>query len=328
MSEAAFPAVRFEAISVAFGGVVALHDVNLDVAAGDLCVLVGPSGSGKSTMLRLVNRVAEPLRGRVLVRGEDVSSQDAATLRRSIGYVIQSVGLFPHRNVTDNIATVPRLLGWPRERIAERVRAMLALVHLDERSFAHRYPAELSGGQAQRVGLARALAGDPSILLMDEPFGAVDPIVRRDLRSELRRIHGETGKTILLVTHDPAEALELATRIVVLKEGRIAAMGRPLDLAGGGAAGEDSVGERVGSEGFVRDLFGGEVLSLQRLRFTPVSAVMDAALAPSAPTIAAGATLRQALTRMIARRSTILSVMEADGPVGSVTIETLVERHQ
>ncbi len=246
-------------------------------------MLVGPSGSGKSTLLRLVNRLVDPTSGRVLVRDADVATLDPAPLRRSIGYVIQSIGLFPHRTVADNVATVPRLLGWPKEKIAARVAEMLDLVHLGGAAFANRAPAELSGGQAQRVGLARALAGDPDILLMDEPFGAVDPITRQDLRAELKRIHAETGKTILLVTHDPVEALELATQIVVLRRGRVVAAGSPLDLT------------EADGDAFVRDLFGGEALALRRLRFTRVGDVM---------TCRAGARPRRrsTLTRRSAKR--------------------------
>jgi osmoprotectant transport system ATP-binding protein len=318
VTEATAPAaIRLEGVSVAFGPVPALQDVDLAVEAGDLAVLVGPSGSGKSTLLRSVNRLVDPVRGRVLVRGRDVAGVDPAALRLSIGYVIQSVGLFPHRNVAHNIATVPRVLGWPKARIAERVAALMALVHLDP-GLAGRFPAELSGGQAQRVGLARALAADPDILLMDEPFGAVDPIVRRALRAELRRIHAETGKTVVLVTHDPVEALELATRLVVLREGRVAAAGPPAALT-------DADGDA-----FVRDLFGGETLALSRLRFTRVTEVMEPAQAApaGAPAIAPEATLREALARMIALRTPRLSVEGPSGPLGSVTLEALVERHR
>jgi osmoprotectant transport system ATP-binding protein len=338
---AAEPVVRLEDVSVAFGEVAALADIDLLVEAGDLAVLVGPSGSGKSTLLRLVNRLVEPVRGRVLVRGTDVRSGDPAALRRSIGYVIQSVGLFPHRDVAQNIATVPRLLGWSSDRIAERVAAMLDLVRLTEPGLARRYPAELSGGQAQRVGLARALAADPDILLMDEPFGAVDPIIRRELRGELRRIHAETAKTILLVTHDPVEALELATRLVVLREGRIAAAGRPVDLmagtdgspAGGGSdAAGASVRDRSGGsdagDAFVRDLFGGEAASLHRLRFTDVAAVMEPVPAPGAPTIALEANLREALNRMLTQRVPRLAVVGPGGPLGSLSLDAVVERHR
>lgn len=308
--------IDFDDVAVAFGSVAALEGVTLRVEPGALCVLVGPSGSGKSTLLRLVNRLIDPSRGRVLVRGEEVRGLDPAALRRSIGYVIQSVGLFPHRTVAENVATVPRLLGWRRDAIAARVDAMLDLVHLGPR-FRDRLPAELSGGQAQRVGLARALAGDPDILLMDEPFGAVDPIVRRDLRAELRRIHDETGKTILLVTHDPLEALELATQIVVLRRGRVVAAGTPFDLTG------------PGGEPFVRDLFGGEMLPVRRLRFTTVAAIMDPPTPEAGPAIDPEEPLFQALARMIDTRSPRLTVVNPEGgAVGSLSIEALLERHR
>jgi osmoprotectant transport system ATP-binding protein len=309
--------IAFETVSAAFGGTLALSEVTFTVARGELCVLVGPSGSGKSTLLRLVNRLVEPTRGRVLVRGRDVTTLEPAPLRRSIGYVIQSTGLFPHRNVADNVATVPRLLGWSSAAIESRVAEMLDLVHLDPAVFAKRFPAELSGGQAQRVGLARALAADPDILLMDEPFGAVDPIIRRDLRAELKRIHAKTGKTILLVTHDPVEALELATQIVVVRGGQVVAAGSPLDLTNGGG------------DAFTRDLFGGEALALRRLRFTSVADVMSAGEAAGAPTIGADATLREALARMIEAKTAHLSVTDAEGrQVGHLTVDALLERYR
>jgi osmoprotectant transport system ATP-binding protein len=309
--------IAFEHISVRFEAGRALSGVSVTVEPGALCVLVGPSGSGKSTLLRLVNGMVRPAAGRVLVRGTDVATLDPAPLRRSVGYVMQSVGLFPHRSVAENIATVPRLLGWPKDRIGARVAAMLDLVHLDPTTFADRRPAELSGGQAQRVGLARALAADPDILLMDEPFGAVDPIIRRDLRAELRRIHAATGKTILLVTHDPVEALDLATQIVVLRHGSVVAAGSPVDLTA-----------RDGDP-FVRELFGGEALALRRLRFTRVGDVMEPGIAGNEPTILPSASLREALAVMIEARASRLSVVDEDGrAVGILPIEALVERHR
>jgi osmoprotectant transport system ATP-binding protein len=309
--------IEFEQIFVQFEAGRALSDVNLKVEPGALCVLVGPSGSGKSTLLRLVNGMVRPAAGRVLVRGVDVADLDPAPLRRSIGYVMQSVGLFPHRTVAENIATVPRLLGWPKDKTQARVTAMLDLVHLDPAIFADRATAELSGGQAQRVGLARALAADPDILLMDEPFGAVDPITRRDLRAELRRIHAATGKTILLVTHDPVEALDLATQIVVLRRGSVVASGSPVDLTA-----------RDG-DAFVRELFGGEALALRRLRFTAVADVMEAGPDCGSPAICESASLREALAVMIEARASRLAVTGPDGlPVGTLPIEALVERHR
>ena len=309
--------IAYEHVSVAYGSAQALSDVSFNVEPGALCVLVGPSGSGKSTLLRLVNRLVDPTSGRVLVRDADVATLDPAPLRRSIGYVIQSIGLFPHWTVADNVATVPRLLGWPKEKIVARVAEMLDFVHLGGAAFANRAPSELSGGQAQRVGLARALAGDPDILLMDEPFGAVDPITRQDLRAELKRIHAETAKTILLVTHDPVEALELATQIVVLRRGRVVAAGSPLDLT------------EADGDSFVRDLFGGEALALRRLRFTRVGDVMTSEPAPAAPPIDADATLREALALMVEARASRLAVVGEDRRcVGSLPVEALVERYR
>ena len=310
--------IAFEGVSVEFGGARVLHDVRLRVRAGALCVLVGPSGSGKSTLLRLVNRLVEPATGSVRVRGKDVAGEDPARLRRSIGYAMQSVGLFPHRTVAQNIGTVPRLLGWDRARIAPRVEELLALVRLDA-GLAGRYPAQLSGGQAQRVGLARALAADPDILLMDEPFGAVDPIARRGLRAELRRIHAATGKTVLLVTHDPGEALELATDLAVLRGGRVVASGSALELT---AAPVD---------GFVRELIGGGDLGLRRLGLLPVRAAVEAGPPPpGAPAISEEATLLEALSRMVEARSGALAVVRpaaGGAPVGSVSLRAVVERH-
>jgi osmoprotectant transport system ATP-binding protein len=309
--------IAFETVSAAFGGTLALSEVTFTVARGELCVLVGPSGSGKSTLLRLVNRLVEPTRGRIMVRGSDVTTLEPAPLRRSIGYVIQSTGLFPHRNVADNVATVPRLLGWSQAAIESRVAEMLDLVHLDPSVFAKRFPSELSGGQAQRVGLARALAADPDILLMDEPFGAVDPIIRRDLRAELQRIHAKTGKTILLVTHDPVEALELATQIVVVRGGQVVAAGSPLDLTS------------AEGDAFTRDLFGGEALALRRLRFTSVIDVMSTGEALDAPPIGADASLREALARMVEAKTARLSVTDAQGRrVGHLSVEALLERYR
>ncbi|WP_135467375.1 ABC transporter ATP-binding protein [Crenalkalicoccus roseus] len=306
--------IAFEGVSVVFGGVRALEGVTLSVGRGALCVLVGPSGSGKSTLLRLVNRLVTPSAGVVRVRGEDVAALDPARLRRSIGYAIQSVGLFPHRTVAQNIATVPRLLGWPRARIAARVEELMALLRLDP-ALAGRLPAALSGGQAQRVGLARALAADPDILLMDEPFGAVDPIIRRGLRAELQRIHRETGKTILLVTHDPGEALELATHLVVLREGRLVAEGAPLALT------EPPV------HPFLRALLGDGELGLRRLDLLPVGTAAAGAPPPGAPSIAASASLRAALSLMVETRSAALAVLSEEGaPLGAVTLQAILER--
>ncbi len=200
-------------------GTEAVRDLSLHVDAGELVVLIGPSGCGKSTVLRMVNRLIEPTGGRILLGDDDVTRVDPVRLRRQIGYVIQNVGLFPHQTVAANVATVPRLLGWSTERARHRVGELLELVGLDPAQFGRRYPHELSGGQRQRVGVARALAADPVVLLMDEPFSAVDPIVRTRLQEEFLRLQAEVRKTIVLVTHDLDEAVRLGDRIAVLSEG-------------------------------------------------------------------------------------------------------------
>ena len=207
-----------------------LHDVSLTIGARETVALVGRSGSGKTTLLRVVNRLIDPDAGRVLVDDRDVREWDPIALRRRTGYVIQDVGLFPHLTVTGNIATVPSLLGWDAARIAARVDELLVLVGLDPADFRVRWPDELSGGQRQRVGLARALAVDPPLLLMDEPFGALDSITRSELHAEFTRLKSALARTVIIVTHDIAEALLLADRIAVLHEGRIIACATGVDL--------------------------------------------------------------------------------------------------
>lgn len=234
-----------------YGERVALRDVSLRFPEGMTTVIVGPSGSGKSTLLRLVNRMIEPDSGRIFLRGEDVASLDPIALRRGMGYAIQGVGLFPHMTVAHNIAVVPRLLKWDQTAIDARVAELLDLVRLPA-DFASRFPRELSGGEAQRVGVARALAADPPVLLMDEPFGALDVMTRELLQEEFARIRQRLGKTVVFVTHDPAEALRLAHRIVVVREGKIVREGSPAELI---ARPEDS---------FVAD-FLGSVMRLERL---------------------------------------------------------------
>jgi osmoprotectant transport system ATP-binding protein len=201
----------------------AISSLSLTVPAGEVCVLVGPSGSGKTTAMRLINRMIEPSGGDILLDGDSVLERDPGELRRQIGYVIQQIGLFPHQTVAENIATVPRLLGWDGERITARVRELLALVDLDPEQMRGRYPAQLSGGQRQRVGVARALAADPPLMLMDEPFGAIDPINRARLQDEFLRLQAQVRKTIVFVTHDIDEAIKMGDRIAILREGGVLA---------------------------------------------------------------------------------------------------------
>jgi len=212
------------------GRINAVRDVSLDVAEGELLVLLGESGCGKTTSLKLINRLIERSAGRIDVGGEDIDAADPIHLRRRIGYVFQGIGLFPHMTVGENIGTVPRLLRWSRNDIDRRVNELLDLVGLQSSEYASRYPRELSGGQQQRVGVARALAARPSVLLMDEPFGALDPITRDQIQDELKTLHGALGLTVVLVTHDMTEALLLADRIAVMKEGQIVGQGSPTEL--------------------------------------------------------------------------------------------------
>ncbi|MEU8689338.1 betaine/proline/choline family ABC transporter ATP-binding protein [Streptomyces sp. NPDC048665] len=214
--------IRFEQVSKRYpDGTTAVDDLSFEVGEGELVTLVGPSGCGKTTTMMMVNRLIEPTSGRILVEGEDVARVDPVRLRRRIGYVIQQVGLFPHRTVLDNTATVPALLGWKRAKARARAAELLDLVGLDPATYGPRYPEQLSGGQRQRVGVARALAADPPVLLMDEPFGAVDPVVREQLQDEFLRMQAAVRKTVLLVTHDIEEAVRLGDRIAVYGQGRI-----------------------------------------------------------------------------------------------------------
>src|SRR5215469_14628677 len=211
--------VEFRHVTKQYGPQGAVVDLSLLVPAGEICVLVGPSGCGKTTSLKMVNRLVEPTSGEILVDGKDVMSIDVATLRRGIGYVIQQVGLFPHQTIAENVGTVPRLLGWPRQRIGARTEELLELVGLDPNRVRNRYPSQLSGGERQRVGVARAMATEPPVMLMDEPFGAVDPIVRERLQNEFLRLHRTLGTTVLFVTHDIDEAIKMGTRVAVMQQG-------------------------------------------------------------------------------------------------------------
>jgi osmoprotectant transport system ATP-binding protein len=251
--------IRLDGVSKKYDdGTIAVHDLGLDVPEGETVVLVGPSGCGKSTTLKMVNRLIEPSGGRILLGGEDVTHVDPVRLRRRMGYVIQQTGLFPHQNIAANVATVPKLLGWDRKKVDARVHELLELVGLDPKTYARRYPHQLSGGQRQRVGVARALAADPPVLLMDEPFGAVDPIVRERLQGEFIRLQREVRKTVLFVTHDLDEAVRMGDRIAVFSEGgHLEQYDAPARLLGSPAT--DFVASFVGAD-----------RGLKRLSVTPI----------------------------------------------------------
>ncbi len=225
------PAISFEDVSKTHGGDrKALDRVSLEVAQREFLAIVGPSGSGKTTLLRLINRLAEADSGAVRVEGEDVRAADPVTLRRRIGYVFQGIGLFPHMTVAQNIAITPKLLGWDEARIATRVNELIELVRLERGEHRDRLPAQLSGGERQRVGVARAIAAGPKIVLMDEPFGALDPLTRDALSEDYRCLHNKLGLTTVMITHDTLEAVLLADRIAVIREGRVVAQGKPRDM--------------------------------------------------------------------------------------------------
>jgi osmoprotectant transport system ATP-binding protein len=273
-------------------GTVAVGSLSLDVPAGDLVALIGPSGCGKSTILRMINRLIEPTNGRVLLDGEDVTRVNAVDLRRQIGYVIQHVGLFPHQTIAANIATVPRLQSWSKERTNERVDELLDLVGLEPAQYRKRYPSELSGGQRQRVGVARALAADPVVLLMDEPFSAVDPIVRVRLQDEFLRLQRTVRKTIVLVTHDLDEAVRLADRVAVLSgHGKLEQYAAPAELLSEPA--NDFVREFIGADRGIKRL---SVTEIDQKRLAAVDTVDDVATGPS---VQSDANLASALAALL-----------------------------
>jgi osmoprotectant transport system ATP-binding protein len=298
--------ITLEHVSRRYADKVVVDDLSLEVAEGEVCVLIGPSGCGKTTTLRMINRLIEPTGGRILIGGQDTAAMRPEELRRGLGYVIQSTGLFPHLTVAENIGVVPRLLGWSKDRIVARAEELLGLVGLDPKTYAGEYPRQLSGGEAQRVGVARALAADPPVLLMDEPFGAVDPLNRERLQAEFARIQRELKKTVIFVTHDIDEAVRLADRVAVMREGRIEQYDTPEDLL-------DRPANR-----FVREFVGAD-RALKRLARVRVAEVMRA---PAMAILGAGETV----LRDAAGRRRFVYVVQADGRlVGWMDTSALAE---
>ncbi|MEV7034916.1 ABC transporter ATP-binding protein [Streptomyces sp. NPDC093272] len=279
--------IRIDSVTKRYpDGTVAVDRLSLEIPDRSITVFVGPSGCGKTTTLRMINRMIEPSEGRILLDGADIQAQPVNTLRRSMGYVIQNAGLFQHRTIADNIATVPRLLGWSKQKARARAAELMERVGLDP-ALAKRYPYQLSGGQQQRVGVARALAADPPVLLMDEPFSAVDPVVRKGLQDELLRIQGELGKTIVFVTHDIDEAIKLGTTVAVMRTGgHLAQFAPPAELLTDPA--DAFVEDFLGADRGIRRLsfFPSAELELQRAPIVPVDAdatKLDARTSPDAP---------------------------------------------
>ncbi|MEO8120824.1 MAG: ABC transporter ATP-binding protein [Rhodoferax sp.] len=297
--------IEFLNIGKAYGGLSVIEGLSLKIERGELLVVIGASGSGKSTLLKMINRMEDHDAGRILFEGEEIYKFKVRELRLRMGYAIQSVGLFPHWTVARNIATVPQMLGWEARRIDARVTELLQLFQLDPELYRERYPHQLSGGQQQRIGVARALAADPAVLLMDEPFGALDPVTRAALQGELKRVHQLSGKTIVMVTHDIDEALLLATRIVLLDQGRIVQVGTPLELLTNPA--NDLVVDFVG-----RSDIGIKLLSLQR-------ASSLARREPAGPggRLSAQASLREAVSFMTQQQLAQVNLVDASGePAG------------
>ena len=300
----------------------AVADFSLEISAGETVVLVGPSGSGKTTILRMINRLEEPTSGTISVDGKDVMSVDPVALRRTIGYVIQSIGLMPHRTIAQNIATVPRLVGWERARIEQRVQELIAILELDP-MLLKRYPAELSGGQRQRVGVARALAVDPPVMLMDEPFGAVDPIVRARLQAQFLALQRRIRKTIVLVTHDIEEALHMGDRIAIINRGgHLEQYDTPEAILR--APANEFVGNFVGAE-----------RALKRLGLRRVDTIaleppdpdgqdrVGAPVQPGLATVSPDSTLREALDAIVASRADCAAVVKDGHYLGALSLEQI-----
>ena len=308
--------IQFEHVTKTYpgGAAPAVDDVSFTVREGAICMLLGTSGSGKTTLLRMVNRLIDPTSGQILVNGVPTTDQDPIALRRGMGYVIQQVGLFPHMTVAQNVATVLTILGERKRESTPRVDELLRLVGLDPTEYAHRYPRQLSGGQQQRVGLARALAADPSVLLMDEPFGALDAITRARVQDELLQVQRGVRKTILFVTHDVNEAFKLGDQIVVMSDGRLQQQGTPVELLANPA------------NDFVRQLVGADD-ALRQLEYLPVTAALEPLSGGTAPAsgerVPAAAPLLDALLRLIAGGEPALAVERDGETIGQVTLGSL-----
>jgi osmoprotectant transport system ATP-binding protein len=310
--------IQFEDVCLKFAGTTrpAVNRVTCQVNSGELVVILGPSGCGKTTLLKMVNRLYEPTGGNIVLDGTNIRKLKATKLRQQIGYVIQQSGLFPHMTVADNIAVVPKLLGWPNPQIQARIDQLLTLVKLPPGEFRQRYPAQLSGGQQQRVGIARALAGNPKIMLMDEPFGAIDAITRTALQDEILRLQRQLHKTILFVSHDVEEALRLADRILVMERGEIVQFDTPFNLL------------TQPANTFVRDLLGADDM-VRQLGLLRVSSVMTA-LPPAYsnghnPTLSQDDSLREALSLILRTGAPTLTVLREDTPVGLLTLDHIRE---
>jgi osmoprotectant transport system ATP-binding protein len=294
----------------------AVDDLSITIPAGEICVLIGPSGGGKSTAMRMVNRLISITEGDITIDGQSIKTLDPVELRRGIGYVIQQIGLFPHMTAEANVATVPKLLGWEKARTRERVRELLELVGLDPDEHARRYPAQLSGGQRQRVGLARAMAVDPPLMLMDEPFGAIDPVTRERLQNDFLRLHREVRKTVIFVTHDIDEAIKMGDHICLLRQGgKLAQFGTPEEILA--APADDFVADFVGADRGLKRL------SLRRVGEVELEPANGAG---ELPVVDARTSLRDAVSVMLADGGGAVAVRGGDGDVQGQLTLTVVSR--
>lgn len=304
--------IEFSHVSKTFGAQKAVNDLNLHFREGSFSVLIGTSGSGKSTTLKMINRLVEHDSGVIRFAGEEIRSLPVLELRRRMGYAIQSIGLFPHCTVAQNIATVPQLQKWSRSRIDDRTEELMTLLGLDV-NLRHRYPHQLSGGQQQRVGVARALAADPQVLLMDEPFGALDPVTRGALQQEMTRIHRLLGRTIVLVTHDIDEALRLAEHLVLMDGGEVVQQGTPLEML------------TAPANDFVQAFFGRSELGVRLLSLRSVGDYVRRHEQVGGDALAEEMTLRDALSVFVARGCDVLPVVDQQGtPCGTLHFRDLL----
>jgi osmoprotectant transport system ATP-binding protein len=307
--------IEFKNVSKTYAGSdrAVVNDLTFTIPDGDICVLVGPSGCGKTTSMRMVNRLIEPTEGEILIDGQKNTSMSGTQLRRKIGYAIQQIGLFPHRTIASNVATVPNLVGWDKERVASRVDELLDLVGLPPDQYRDRYPAELSGGQQQRVGVARALAADPPIMLMDEPFGAVDPITRDRLQNEFLNIQQDIKKTIVFVTHDIDEAIKMGDKIAILKQGGVLAQyDAPETILAN--PNSEFVASFVGTDRILKRL---SLVRVGDMQLEPANGEAE-----DLPRIDGNLSVRDALSEIIGSGST-KGVVERDGEKGLVTIDAI-----
>ena len=309
-------AIRFENITKQYPNAPrpAIDNISCDIEENSFVVLLGPSGCGKTTLLKMVNRLYEPTSGSIYLDNQEIHQIDPTKLRRQIGYVIQQIGLFPHMTVAQNVGIVPDLLEWPEDKIAGRVDELLNLVGLPPEEYRDRYPSQMSGGQRQRVGVARALAGDPSVILMDEPFGAIDAITRTGLQDEMLRLQRQLKKTVLFVTHDVEEALRLADKIVILKDGRIVQYDTPFNILKNPV--NQFVYDLVGANDIVRQL--GLVRVESAMEPLPANFTLN-----GHPTIGKEDDLRQALSLLLATDDAALTVMDDKEPVGLLTFSSI-----